>query len=168
MVLKRNVKHSCTRCYGGWYFRFRDHRICRQTDRMQYSGFQSKGKMLSYGCRTGVLFFDKNRVRRFFRKDIVNENFVYLDLRRRITHPSEIALETPAFATLGNGEIDFFVKVTFRGNVCSRGKKRKEQRKDGSKSSGEEKSRLHSQFRYTGLQNTNFSNTDLDNHSGRF
>lgn len=44
------------------------------------------------------------------RKGIINENFVYLDLRRRIVHPSEIALETPAFATLGNGEIDFFVK----------------------------------------------------------
>ena len=42
---------------------------------------------------------------------IVNENFVYLDLRRRIGHPSEIALETPAFATLGNGEIDFYVKT---------------------------------------------------------
>lgn len=42
---------------------------------------------------------------------IINENFVYLDLRRRIAHPSEIALETPAFATLGNGEIDFYVKT---------------------------------------------------------
>ncbi|MCM1233560.1 MAG: AAA family ATPase [Ruminococcus flavefaciens] len=42
---------------------------------------------------------------------IVNENFVYLDLRRRITHPSEIALETPAFATLGTGEIDFYAKA---------------------------------------------------------
>lgn len=42
---------------------------------------------------------------------IVNENFVYLDLKRRITEPSEIALEMPAFATLGNGEIDFYVKV---------------------------------------------------------
>ena len=42
---------------------------------------------------------------------IVNENFVYLDLRRRIGHPSEIALETPAFATLGNGEIDFYVRT---------------------------------------------------------
>lgn len=46
---------------------------------------------------------------------IVNENFVYLDLRRRIGHPSEIALETPAFATLGNGEIDFYVK-TIKGH----------------------------------------------------
>ena len=42
---------------------------------------------------------------------IINENFVYLDLRRRIAHPSEIVLETPAFATLGNGEIDFYVKT---------------------------------------------------------
>lgn len=42
---------------------------------------------------------------------ILNENFVYLDLRRRIQHPSEIALETPAFATLGDGEIDFYVKA---------------------------------------------------------
>ena len=42
---------------------------------------------------------------------IINENFVYLDLKRRIYHPSEIALETPAFATLGNGELDFFVKT---------------------------------------------------------
>lgn len=41
---------------------------------------------------------------------IVSENFVYLDLKRRITHPSQIALETPAFATLGAGEVDFFVE----------------------------------------------------------
>lgn len=43
---------------------------------------------------------------------IINENFVYLDLKRRIVHPCEIALETPAFATLGAGEIDFYVKAT--------------------------------------------------------
>ena len=42
---------------------------------------------------------------------IINENFVYLDLKRRTNHPSEIALETPAFATLGTGEIDFYVKA---------------------------------------------------------
>lgn len=38
---------------------------------------------------------------------VVNENFVFLDLRRRISFPREIALETPAFATWGNYEIDF-------------------------------------------------------------
>ncbi len=42
---------------------------------------------------------------------IINENFVYLNLRQRIEHPSEIALETPAFATWGAGEIDFYVKA---------------------------------------------------------
>lgn len=42
---------------------------------------------------------------------ILSENFVYLDLKRRLSHPSELALETPAFATLGNGEIDFFVRT---------------------------------------------------------
>lgn len=41
---------------------------------------------------------------------ISNENFVYLDLKRRIMPPGEIALETPAFATIGNGEIDFYLK----------------------------------------------------------
>lgn len=41
---------------------------------------------------------------------IVSENFVFLDLKRRIVPPAEIALETPAFATLGNGEIDFYLK----------------------------------------------------------
>ena len=41
---------------------------------------------------------------------IVSENFVFLDLKKRIVPPSEIALETPAFATIGNGEIDFYLK----------------------------------------------------------
>lgn len=41
---------------------------------------------------------------------IVSENFVFLELKRRIVPPAEIALETPAFATLGNGEIDFYLK----------------------------------------------------------
>ncbi len=41
---------------------------------------------------------------------ILNEKFVYLDLRRRTAHTNETALETPAFAALGNGEIDFYVK----------------------------------------------------------
>ena len=33
---------------------------------------------------------------------IVNENFVFLDLRQRIIPPAGIALETPAFATMGS------------------------------------------------------------------
>lgn len=42
---------------------------------------------------------------------ILCENFVYLDLKKRISHPGEIALETPAFATWGEGEIDFYVQT---------------------------------------------------------
>ena len=55
-------------------------------------------------------FLTKTGCEGSMKRGIINENFVYLDLRRRIAHPSEIALETPAFATLGGGEIDFFVK----------------------------------------------------------
>ena len=33
---------------------------------------------------------------------IANENFVFLDLKQRIIPPAGIALETPAFATMGN------------------------------------------------------------------
>ncbi|MDD3362682.1 MAG: AAA family ATPase [Hespellia sp.] len=42
---------------------------------------------------------------------ISNENFVFLDLKSRMSHSRELALETPAFATLGNGEIDFYTKT---------------------------------------------------------
>lgn len=41
---------------------------------------------------------------------IVNENFVFLDLKQRIIPPAGIALETPAFATMGSGEVDFYLK----------------------------------------------------------
>ena len=38
-------------------------------------------------------------------------------MMKRTIHPSEIALETPAFATLEKGEIDFFVKSLLSGNT---------------------------------------------------
>lgn len=41
----------------------------------------------------------------------ISENFVFLDLKRRLSSPRQIAFETPAFATLGVHEIDFFVKT---------------------------------------------------------
>ena len=41
---------------------------------------------------------------------IVNENFVFLDLKQRIIPSAGIALETPAFATMGSGEVDFYLK----------------------------------------------------------
>lgn len=75
--------------------------------------------MLSYKAKARVFFMDLGLTTYFLTQtgytsgDIqgaVNENFVFLDLRRRISFPREIALETPAFATWGNYEIDFYVK----------------------------------------------------------
>ncbi len=37
----------------------------------------------------------------------LNENYVYINLKRRQDFPPEIAFETPAFATYKGGEIDF-------------------------------------------------------------
>lgn len=85
---------------------------------------------------SGELFLEKyeqlrNEIRNGFVcpnpvHEIVNENFVFWDLKERINHPSEIALETLAFATLGNGEIDFFVKtIESQKNIRCRSEIRK-------------------------------------------
>lgn len=37
----------------------------------------------------------------------LNENYVYINLKKRLDFPPEIAFETPAFATYRGGEIDF-------------------------------------------------------------
>lgn len=72
--------------------------------------FKAKARCYFMDVGLAHYFLTKAGVPKATVSGILNENFVYLDLRRRIAHPSEIALETPAFATLGNGEIDFFVK----------------------------------------------------------
>ena len=81
--------------------------------------FSGVARILDFKAKTRYYFMDIGLANYFLTKagvpkavisGIINENFVYLDLRRRIAHPSEIALEPPAFATLGNGEIDFYVK----------------------------------------------------------
>lgn len=41
---------------------------------------------------------------------IICENFVFLDLKKRLNSPAEIVFEVPVFATYGNGELDFFVR----------------------------------------------------------
>ena len=73
--------------------------------------FKAKARCYFMDVGLANYFLTKAGVPKAAVSGIINENFVYLDLRRRIAHPSEIALETPAFATLGNGEIDFYVKV---------------------------------------------------------
>ncbi len=40
----------------------------------------------------------------------INENYVYINLTKRLNFPPQIAFETPAFATYKNGEIDFYVQ----------------------------------------------------------
>lgn len=84
-----------------------------------FAGKLTECSILDYKAKARCYFMDVGLAYYFLTKTgcpasvrtgIVNENFVYLDLRRRLAHPSEIALETPAFATLGSGEIDFFVK----------------------------------------------------------
>ena len=46
----------------------------------------------------------------------LNENFVYINLKKRQDFPAEIAFETPAFATYKGGEIDF-VAQTLKNRV---------------------------------------------------
>lgn len=45
------------------------------------------------------------------------ENFVYLDLKRRMSNSGDLAFEMPAFATYGNGELDFYTKSLSSGNI---------------------------------------------------
>ena len=75
--------------------------------------------ILSYKAKSRAFFMDLGLTTYFLTQTgcalgdiqgVVNENFVFLDLYRRISFPREIALETPAFATWGNYEIDFYVK----------------------------------------------------------
>ena len=42
---------------------------------------------------------------------ILNENYVYINLKKRQDYPEEIAFEMTAFATYKGGEIDFFVQT---------------------------------------------------------
>lgn len=71
--------------------------------------YKSKARCYFMDIGLTTYFLTKIGYRKQQRIGIVNENFVYLDLKRRTNHPAEIALETPAFATYGDGELDFFV-----------------------------------------------------------
>lgn len=77
-------------------------------------------KILDFKAKARVYFMDVGLATYFLTQtgcpnsDIlgtVSENFIFLDLKRRINSPREIAFETPAFATLGDNEIDFYVKT---------------------------------------------------------
>lgn len=91
-----------------------------------FAGKLTECNVLDFKAKARCYFMDVGLTSYFLTKagcdasvrvGIVNENFVYLDLKQRVVHPSEIAFETPAFATLGNGEIDFFVKSIRTGKT---------------------------------------------------
>lgn len=48
---------------------------------------------------------------------MLNENYVYINLKKRQGFPEEIAFETPAFATYRGGEVDFVVK-SLKDSLC--------------------------------------------------
>lgn len=48
---------------------------------------------------------------------MINENYVYINLKKRQDFPEEIAFETPAFATYKGGEVDFVVK-SLHDSLC--------------------------------------------------
>lgn len=85
-----------------------------------FAGKITNCNILNYRAKARIFFMDVGLLSYFLTKAgcsqndiarIVSENFVYLDLRHRIQIPEEIALETPAFATFENYEVDFYVKT---------------------------------------------------------
>ena len=72
----------------------------------------------------------------------LNENYVYINLKKRQDFPPEISFETPAFATYRGGEIDFFgTKPIFFHPIFNRSKSRKRDCFHCPESSGSGKSR---------------------------
>lgn len=91
---------------------------------LDFAGKVSECKILDFKARCRCFFTDLGLTRYFLRKvgadnaaidGLIQENFVFLELRRRQERLDEIALETPAFATYKGGEIDFFVKSLIGG-----------------------------------------------------
>ncbi len=75
--------------------------------------------MLFYGFRNCEFLHDTKLV--FDKASIngrLNENYVYINLAKRLDFPQQIAFETPAFATYKNGEIDLRTKSERADTVC--------------------------------------------------
>ena len=86
---------------------------------LDFAGKITECKVLDFKARSRCFFTDLGLSRYFLRKvgaenaaieGLIQENYVFLELRRRMERMDEIALETPAFATYKGGEIDFYVK----------------------------------------------------------
>ena len=86
---------------------------------LDFAGKVTECRIMDFKGRCRCYFTDMGLTYYFFRRigvshsdiqGILHENFVFLELRRRAERLKEIALETPAFATYKDGEIDFIVK----------------------------------------------------------
>lgn len=84
------------------------------------------GNILDFKANSRCYFMDLGIANYFYTKvgadkpaiqGLLNENFIYLDLQRRINDLNELAFETPAFATYNNGELDFIAKSLQDNNV---------------------------------------------------
>ena len=94
---------------------------------LDFAGKITECRILDFKARSRCFFTDIGLTGYFLRKvgadraavnGLLQENFVFLELRRRVERLNEMALETPAFATYKGGEIDFYVK-SLSGNEKS-------------------------------------------------
>lgn len=91
-----------------------------------FAGKITNCNILDFRAKARCYFMDTG-LTSFFLKQIgcmdsdiegfVNENFVYLDLKRRSGASIELAFEMPAFATWGKGELDFYTKSLNSGKT---------------------------------------------------
>ena len=86
---------------------------------LDFAGKITECRIMDFKSRCRCYFTDVGLACYFLRKigadmpsvrGMLHENYVFLELRRRVERMKEIALETPAFATYKGGEIDFYVK----------------------------------------------------------
>lgn len=117
---------------------------------LDFAGKVTECKILDFKARSRCYFTDLGLTWYFLRKvgadqatiqGLVQENFAFLELRRRVERLDEIALETPAFATYKGGEIDFFVKSLVGGekNYAVEVKSGKNQASSGKKAMEDQK-----------------------------
>lgn len=94
---------------------------------LDFAGKVMECRIMDFKNRCRCYFTDLGLTNYFLRKigadhagiqGMLYENYIFLELRRRMERLGEIALETPAFATYKGGEIDFFVK-SLQGNECT-------------------------------------------------
>lgn len=83
-------------------------------------------EILNYRAKARCYFMDIGLLSYFLRQigcseadmaGTVSENFVYLDIKRRMGSHASLAFEMPAFATWKNGEIDFYTKSLISGKT---------------------------------------------------